>query len=477
MRLHCLSACCVILLTAVWCQAVLALPQHSSNSSTAQHERSTSVPPAASDDASGGASTFLLQPAQQQQWQRAAQTIVRHGTEQPSTSAQRSLLVQTQTAESGPLQAGVQHLQLANRHPEPYALRSHSHPSQTSAEEMAAHTVLSGQQAPQGEDAHARHVLLEAAQLSQPRPRQQAGAGFGRRVIDSGPALEGGVRFSTAELMAAGASSLSDGQASALAAAAQREEGADSDSQEAAESSSASVATTHRSQVMAAGLVPSELASDEQVQPQRSGVSSAAALEPAGVGRTDTVAAQSGAGRRMIPQGLGATIISAPAGAGVRKVPQGLGATLTASAAGWASRTLPEGLGATGGSLAIGGASRTVPQGLSATLSSDAASGASRTIPQRLGVTGSSIAAGGTSRASNKGPGASFGAAEVAPGEDAWWRRVRQDPEQCGIVNAAPSTVLRSVDEHAPDACGQLCRCEDMLVVVDTSARWSPYAQ
>ncbi len=380
MRVYRLSACCVVLLTTLWLPVVLALTQPSSeSSSTGQDERITSVRPAASDDASAGASTDRPQPAQQQQQQRAAQTVIRLAPDQHS--AQPSLLAQTQTTESGSVHEGVQHLQLAVRHPERYALSSHSHPSRTSAEEIAVHTALSEKQERQSEDAHARHVFQEAAQLPQQRRRQQAAASFGRRVIDSGPALGGGVRLSTAELMAAGTSSLPDGQSGALAAAAQRDEDTYSDSQEAAES--AFMTTAHRSQVMTAGLVPSAPGPDEDVQPQRSGAHTAATLAPAEDGdstTSDTVPAQYGADGES--QGLGATI--------------------------------------------------------------------------------SSVAAGGASRTDRKASGASLGAAEVAPGEDAWWRRVRQDPEQCGIVDAAPSTVLRSLEEHTPDACGQLCRCEDL---------------
>ena len=381
MRPHRLSVRCVVLLIMLWLHVVLALPQPGSeSSSSAQRTHGRAVRPAASDDASEGASTARSQPAQQQQQQRAAQTIMRHATEQHS--AQRSLLAQTRTTESGPVHNGVQHLHLAARFPNRHALSSHSHPSRPSAKAMAAHTALADQQASQSDDAHARHALLEASQLPQPRRQQQAVAGFGRRVIDSGPALGGGVRLSTAELMAAG-SSLSNGQSGTLAAAAQREEGAKYDSQEAAESSSAAVAATHRSQVVASGLSAGDSGADEEVRPQRSAVHAAAALEPARGGRS------------VVPQALAAQ-------SGADSEPEGLGAAVSA------------------------------------------------------------VAAGGASGTDKKGSGPSLGAAEVAPGEDAWWRRVRQDPEQCGIVDAAPSTVLRSLEEHTPDACGQLCRCEDL---------------
>ena len=331
MRFYYVSACCVVLLTTSWLQ-VFALPQHSSGSSSSAHQKlSISVRSAASDDASRGASTVLAQPAQPQQQQRAAQTSARHVTLQHS--AQPSLLV-------------------------------------------AANAALPGQQASQSEDAHARHLLSHAAQLPKQRQLQQAGAGFGRRVIDSGPALDGGVRLSTAELMAAGASGQSDGQSRARAVAAQREEGAYTHSQGTAEPASASAQSTGSGQAMAAGSDPDDLGPDEQVQPQRS----ANRAEPTGAGHSviaETVAAQP---------------------------------------------------------------------------SADAE-------PDSLGATADVVAASSASRTTSKDSGASLGAGEVAPDDNAWWRRVRQDPEQCGIVDAAPATVLRDVEEHTPDACSQLCRC------------------
>ena len=282
MRFYRLSACCAALLAISWLRDALALSHHSSDtSSSAQHRHSVSADSAASRHSPGVLSAAVFT-ALQPQWQRgrgAANEDVL-SAQQPAQPA----VTEKQVAWVSLVHDDAQRVLRANTHASRLTVSSHSQRSRSSAEESASHEAFRKQQTTDDStQGHGRHMLRATAQLPVPAGRQRTAAGLGRRVIDSGPALDGGVRLSTAELIAA-------------------------------------------------------------------------AADP---GPADDI------------------------------------------------------------------------------------------IPGRAGA----------SAATSQGSGFSLGAAEVAPGEDAWWHQVRQDPAQCGIIDAAPSTLLRGLDDYAPEACSQLCRC------------------
>lgn len=63
-----------------------------------------------------------------------------------------------------------------------------------------------------------------------------------------------------------------------------------------------------------------------------------------------------------------------------------------------------------------------------------------------------------------------IGAASVEPGAEAWWKHVRQDPDECGIEDAVKARVLARGQRNSAFACNQECRYFHRIVLDLTRA-------
>ena len=247
------------------------------------------------------------------------------------------------------------------------------------------------QQAADSAGARARRALLASAEASGWSLHQQGGGVPMRRVIDSGPALDAGVRLSIAELLAGGAVSL---------------------------------------------------ASDEPPE-------AAITVPIVGVG--------AGSDRAMATQRTFAAVDARTAALnndpdGSEEVPAREGTQEPQSQA----SAVDNRYGAVSGTGLLPSSFADRPLGVHATAAvPDAADREPSSSPHGGGWTSASTEESPRTKAS----GSSLGAARVEPGEDAWWRRVHQDPAQCGIADAALAAVLAEVRDCSPDDCARQCRC------------------